>query len=291
MSSLAVLLVNPAAGSFKEQNVQQVEDLLKKRGLAVEVLLSKERGEIETLAKGSLELSPEMVFVVGGDGTFNEAVNGLVHSEVPVSFIPSGTANVVAFELDIPGKINWAVKNALGGEMHRISLGKVTNKSGLLRYFIMMAGAGFDAETVYGISSKVKKISGKGSFIVSGVKVLHKYDPEPITIRTNGAESVGYTVIVGNGSCYAGKFKMTPDAALFSPYFYVYVIKNNSRFSIVKTIVKLLNTSHTRSKDVSYFRTQSLTLEGSSHIQVDGDYLGKLPVDIAIERECLNIMC
>ena len=61
MSSLAVLLVNPAAGSFKEQNIQQVEDLLKKRGLAVEVLLSKERGEIETLAKGSLELSPEMV--------------------------------------------------------------------------------------------------------------------------------------------------------------------------------------------------------------------------------------
>jgi YegS/Rv2252/BmrU family lipid kinase len=291
VSSLAVLLANPAAGAFKEQNIQQVEDLLKKKGLEVEVLLSKKRGEIETLAKGSLELSPEMVFVIGGDGTFNEAVNGLVHSEVPVSFIPSGTANVVAKELDIPGKINWAVKNALGGEMHRISLGKVTNNSGLLRYFIMMAGAGFDADTVYGISSKVKKISGKGSFIVSGAKVLHKYDPEPITVRTNGAESVGYTVIVGNGSCYAGKFKMTPDASLFSPYFYVYVIKKNTRFSVVKTIVKLFNTSHTRSKDVSYFRTQSLSLEGSSHIQVDGDYLGKLPVDIEIERECLNILC
>jgi YegS/Rv2252/BmrU family lipid kinase len=284
-------LANPAAGSFKEQNIQLVEDLLKKKGLEVEVLLSQKRGEIETLAKDSLELSPEMVFVIGGDGTFNEAVNGLVHSDVPVSFIPSGTANVVAKELDIPGKINWAVKNALGGDMHRISLGKVTNNSGLLRYFIMMAGAGFDAETVYGISSKVKKISGKGSFIVSGVKVLHKYDPEPITVRTNGAESVGYTVIVGNGSCYAGTFKMTPDASLFSPYFYVYMIKNNSRFSVVKTIVKLLNTSHTRSKDVSYFRTQSLSLEGSSHIQVDGDYLGKLPVDIEIERECLNILC
>jgi diacylglycerol kinase (ATP) len=291
VSSLAVLLANPTAGTFKEQDIQKIQDILKKRGLAVEVLLSQKRGEIETHAKRSLELSPEMVFVVGGDGTFNEAVNGLIHSDIPVAFIPSGTSNVVAKELDIPEKINWAVKNALGGEMHRISLGKITNDSGLLRYFIMMAGSGYDAETVYSVSNRLKKISGKGSFIISGIKVLRKYDPPPITVTAHGAESVGYTVIVGNGSCYAGKFRMTPDASLFSPYFYVYVIKKKTRFSIFKTIMKLLNTSHIRSKDISYFRTQSLSLEGSSHIQVDGDYLGRLPVDIEIERECLTILC
>jgi diacylglycerol kinase family enzyme len=178
----------------------------------------------------------------------------------------------------------------MSGGTHRISLGKMTHEDEESRYFILMAGAGFDGDVVYSVNPKVKKVLGKGAYVLKGMKLLGKYHPEPITVKTNGAESIGYTVIVGNAGCYAGRFRMTPNASLFSPYFYVFVIKRSSRFSIVRTFFKLLNASHIHAKDVSYFRTQSLRLEGSSHIQVDGDCSGQLPVEISIERECLNIL-
>lgn len=290
MSSLAVLVVNPVAGSHNEGNIRRAERLINSKGLSTEVLLSSRKGEIESHARRSLDMSPEMVFVMGGDGTFNEAANGLVHSDVPVAFIPSGTTNVLAKELAIPRRVESAVEKAVKGKMRRISLGNITDRTKKSRYFIMMAGVGYDADAVYHIHSGLKNTLRNGAYIVSGLQILQRYRPEPITIRTNGIESTGYTVIVGNGSCYGGRFKMTPDASLFSPYFYVFILKSKSRLAIVRTFFKLFNTTHIKAKDVSYFRAQTLSLDGSSHVQTDGDYLGKLPVDISVERECLNIL-
>ncbi|UCG78811.1 MAG: diacylglycerol kinase family lipid kinase [Nitrospirota bacterium] len=290
MSSSAVLLVNPISGTFNEKNIRIAEDILRKKDYDVEVFLSSKKGEIESLAKGSVEMSPDIVFVMGGDGTFNEAVNGLVHSEVPVAFIPSGTTNVLARELDIPLKVGRAVEMAVNGKVHRISLGKVITDDERIRYFILMAGAGYDAETVYSVSTSLKSVSGKAAYILNGLRVLSRYSPEPITIRTDGDEITGYTVIAGNSSCYGGRLKMTPDASLFSPYLYLYALRTPSRASIIGTLIGMFTGSHVRGKNVSYFRCRSIRLEGSSHVQVDGDHLCRLPIEIFVEKECLNIV-
>ncbi|GBD99504.1 diacylglycerol kinase [bacterium BMS3Abin07] len=291
MSSLAVLLVNPVAGSYKKDNVRLAEEILKRKGLITEVLLSKEKGEIEDLARSSIGMSPEMVFVLGGDGTFNEAVNGLVNTEIPVAFIPTGTTNVLARELDIPNNVSMAVERAVSSGVHKISLGRVSDYSKNVRYFVMMAGIGFDAATVCSVNRRLKGLLGKGAYILSGLKVLKNYEPEPIVVRSDDVESVGYSVIVGNGSYYGGGFRITPDASLFSPYFYVFVLKNEKRISLIRTFAGLLTSTHLNYQYVSYFRTQTLHLQGTSHIHVDGDYLGKLPVDITVERDCLNLLC
>ncbi len=289
MSSSAILLVNPSSGSYTLDRIRRAERGIQQRGLKTEVLFSQQRGDIEAMARESQLSSPEVVFVMGGDGTFNEAANGLVNSDVPLAFIPAGTTNVLARELRIPDHIEGAVDKALKGNKKKISLGKAT-RDGKVRYFIMMAGIGFDAATVYALNAKMKGIAGKGAYIMSGLKILMNYDPAPVSIQYEGTETTGYTVIVGNGSHYGGKFRVTPDASLFSPYFYVYVLKKRSKLSILKTALKLLNGSHIRSKDVSYFRTEALHIEGASHIQVDGDYLGILPVEITIEREGLTLL-
>lgn len=290
MSSLAVLLVNPAAGAFRPVQVDKLTRLLRGHGFTPEVFVSQERGGVQKLAEEVRTLSPHIVFVLGGDGTFNEAANGLVHSDIPVSFVPLGTTNVVAQELGIPIKIERAVEQALGRKAQTISLGKVSGKEGT-RYFIMMAGIGFDADAVYRVNARIKRLSGKLSYVWSGLKTVMNYHPTPIGITSSAFRGTGYAVIVGNGSRYGGKFRITPDASLFEPVLSVFVLKSESRAALLKTVYRVIRSEKTGPADGAYFTTERISLAGDAPIQVDGDYLGRLPLDISLEPNCLKIIC
>jgi YegS/Rv2252/BmrU family lipid kinase len=289
MSSLAVLVANPAAGSFSVESLERLARQIRHRGLETEIFLSETKGGIQVLARKAAGMSPEVVFVFGGDGTFNEAANGLVHTGIPVSFIPAGTTNVLARELGIPGNFEDAIRRALERKAVSISLGKVTYGGGAERYFIMMAGAGFDAYSVYRVNPAVKARWGKGAYLLSGMGALLRYNPPPIEVIAGERRSLGYVVITGNGSRYGGKYRITRDASLFEPCLSVFILKNNTRFSLLRTAYRIIRGKRLNAKEHEFFRTEHLSLLGSSHVQVDGDYLGMLPAEISVERECLSV--
>ena len=87
----------------------------------------------------------DRIIIAGGDGTINEVINGILSSDtadrrgVPLAVIPLGTANVLAKELNIPEKIEDALKLALAGSAQKVSLGRING-----RYFSLMTGIGFD---------------------------------------------------------------------------------------------------------------------------------------------------
>lgn len=290
MSSVAVLLVNPAAGLFSPERVKSVVGHLEKRGLRTEVFYSARRGELREIASSLGSLSPEMVFVLGGDGTFNEAANGLVHTDFPLAFIPMGTTNVLAEELHLPRDAGAAADRALEGAVRKISLGKVTWKDGTVRYFVMMAGAGFDASTVYGVSESLKGAIGKGAYLCSGARVCLER-PEPFEVESVQYRGVAYAVVVGNGSKYGGRFSITPDASLFDPFFYVFILTSGTRSALMVAVAGILLGRHLPKGAITYFRTDRLSLLGNARLQTDGDRAGNLPVDISIEPDCLNISC
>lgn len=290
MSSVAAVLVNPAARRFSEERVKSVVGVLEKRGLRAEVLYSSRRGEMREIAAGLGSLSPEVVFVLGGDGTFNEAANGLVHSDYPLAFIPMGTTNVIAEELFLPSDPVAAAERALDAVSRRISLGRVAWGDGASRYFVMMAGAGFDASTVYGVSETIKDVIGKGAYLWSGMQVLLRR-PEPFEIESAQYRGVAYTAVVGNGSKYGGRFSITPDASLFDPFFHVFVLKEGTRASLMMAIAGILLGKHLPRGAIAYFKTNRLSLLGNARLQTDGDGAGTLPVDISVEPDCLSICC
>jgi len=291
MSSSVVLIANPAAGTFSEKRLGTARHLLQERGFHVEVLLSQKRGDIERLARESVAERPEILFVMGGDGTFNEAVNGLVHSGIPVGFIPLGTTNVLARELGIPARVDGAIMKALGGRRRSISLGSIRGAGIPTRRFVMMAGAGFDAYTVYRVRPGLKRILGRGAYILSGMGVIvGDYSSGPIIVRTADTEFTAYTVIAGNGSRYGGNFRMTPGTSIFSPDLHVVAVVKAGRAPLLRTAIRLFRGTHLRSGDIRHFRTTSLQLDGTAHIQVDGDHAGRLPVHISIEKDSLEIL-
>ena len=124
-----VLIVNPRASRVTEARLAAVEGAL----APVEVLRSERPGHCIDLAR---EAGAGTVFVLGGDGTFNEVLNG-AHPQATLGFLPGGGTNVLPRALGVSGD----PARLAAGQVRRISLGRVNG-----RRFAFAAGLGLDAE-------------------------------------------------------------------------------------------------------------------------------------------------
>ncbi|RJQ53502.1 MAG: diacylglycerol kinase family lipid kinase [Nitrospiraceae bacterium] len=287
----ASLIANPAAGNKAHRFISGIETLLKQKASLTTFITRQKRDAFEF----ALNISDtDLIVVAGGDGTFNEVLNGVLSSsdirlkETPLALIPLGTTNVLARELRIPQKADKAIELALTGKPGKVSLGRINGW-----YFASMAGIGFDAETVLGVKNNlIKKVSGKAAHIVSGFRVLAQYNPPAIKIKTPENEYAGYTAVVGNASNYGGYFHVTPAASVTEPILDVCIFNSRKRKDLLRFIGGVIAGRHLYLKDVSYFKTRGLeiTSGGTVHIQVDGDYFGILPAKIDVVRDAISIV-
>jgi YegS/Rv2252/BmrU family lipid kinase len=286
------LIVNPIAGNKAYRSIERIKDLLS-RHASINTFITQKRGDAFSFARDHADA--ELIIVAGGDGTFNEVINGLLSSkdESPVkdrcrlAFIPLGTTNVLAKELGIPEDIDKAIDLALTGSPRKISLGRING-----HYFALMAGIGFDGEAVFRVKESVKKISGKGAYILSGIKTFIKYNPPLIKIKTPEGTLEGYTAIVGKSRCYGGRFKVTPLADITKPSLDLCLLRNNSRLALIRFIYGVLIKRHLNFKDIFYKKFSELEISSKEtvYVQIDGDYFGTLPVKIDVVKDAINLI-
>lgn len=289
------IIANPAARRASREEIEKVLEILRAEGYSPELLYTEKPGDGIRLSKEIVKnYDPQEIHAViaaGGDGTFNEVANGLIGSPVPMAILPMGTTNVLAKELKIPeypdGAINLLKENPVSIVPARIKLISPSNEQE--RYFLLMAGIGFDGEAVYGVNKRIKKFSGKLAYIMSGVKNFIKYDPVPMKIILDDEETEGYNVVVCKAACYGGYFRMAPDADLKEPFLYAVVFTKSKKLSLLKYVAGVLTAIHVKFHDVIYKRVSRITIEPERHVQIDGDYLGKGRVDIKAGYERLKI--
>lgn len=281
------LIGNPVAGGGCLKKIEKAESILRKKGIDVEILLTKSQGDAEIFAKQISKTEKDsLIIAAGGDGTYNEVANGLCYSEIPMAILPLGTTSVLAKELGIPNNIEKALNIALNGRVFRIHLGRVKNKQ-KERLFLLMAGVGFDGQAVSGVNqkSRFKKLA----YIVSGIKTFFRYNPEKILL-INSKNVECYSAVVAKASCYGGSFKIAPDVDLRQPFFYVFASKTNSKLHLATHIIGVIFGFHLKLKDTLYFKAQNVKIFGDVHIQIDGDYFGKAPVEIDIVEDAVNLV-
>jgi YegS/Rv2252/BmrU family lipid kinase len=285
------LVVNPAAGSNSYKYIHQIESCLKTQSF-FDTCITGKKGDAYEFARGVS--GSDLIIIAGGDGTINEVINGILSSDtavrrgVPLAVIPLGTANVLAKELNIPEKIEDALKLALTGSAQMVSLGRING-----RYFSLMTGIGFDADTVAGVKDgAVKRILGKGAYIVSGINVLRKYEPALITVRTPDHELSGYTAVIGNSHFYGGRYSITPKASIREPLLDICVFRGKKRIDMLRYIRGVLTCKHLDFEDVSYVKASEVEVisEDIVHVQVDGDYLGMLPAKIDVIKDAVSFV-
>ncbi len=285
------LIVNPVAGNTAFKFINKIETLLIKK-VSLTTFITQKRGDAFTYAKGVS--NTDLLIIASGDGTINEVINGILNSDnpeqnkIPLALIPLGITNVLAKEVSIPEDIEKAIDLALTGIARKISLGRING-----RYFSLMAGIGFDGETVLGVKNNlIKKISGKSAYIISGIKVFKRYNPSLIKIKTPKGELTGYTTVIGNARCYGGYFYVTPQASINEPILDICVFRGRTRKDLFRFICGVIRKAHLNFGDVSYTKASEIevTSDNKVHVQIDGDYFGTLPAKIDVVKDAVSLV-
>ncbi len=310
-----VIIGNPIAGGGAEKKILEAERILKQKGYNVELHFTTKKGDAEVLAKRVAGTTSSLVLAAGGDGTYNEVANGLVKSGTPIAILPVGTTSVLAKELGMPYKITKAVDFIIKGNIRRVHSGFIKfaekdSSTALQRHFLLMAGIGFDGEAVFKVNHEIKKLTGKGGYILSGLGVTLKYNPEPINLKVYDAEIIiksrscdfyhdadsnsiflnGYAAIIGKSACYGGNFKITPHAKLTDPSFYIFVAHSKSRFSLFRYLMGIATKTLLNYNDISYLKAARLEVVGNSRVQIDGDYAGTAPFSAEVVPSSLELI-
>ena len=268
------LIANPVAGGDARSKIDRAVAWLQAAGATVDLTITKKRGDAMQAAAASKQDDFDRIIAAGGDGTLNEVINGLAPSAIPLAFIPFGTTNVFALEVGIPFDVEQACAVALQGRPCSVCLGLAGDTR-----FLLMAGIGFDAEVVAGVSLPLKRRLGKLAYLVSSLRVLLCSVPDIVeVVDEQGRRYQGYSAIIGNGRYYGGRFSITPKASLQYDTLEVCLFRRRGRLRFLCSIVKVALGRPLAESEAWRFKGRKLTVSGSkAAVQLDGDYQGRLP--------------
>ncbi len=243
------------------------------------------RGDAEAFARAT----PRgfIAVVAGGDGTANEVANGLLAAGGgEMAVIPLGTANVLAAELAILGMAGAAGAAARGAVL--------AYRPGLAngRGFLMMAGVGFDAHVVAGVSPRLKRFFGKGAYVVETLRQLRRFSYPRYRVTIDDVVHEAASVIVARGHFYGGRFVVAPEARLDSDELHVCLFHHGGRLrTIVYALALAFGRLH-RLAGVEIIRCRKVTIEGppGDPVQGDGDLIGRLPVAIELSSIVIGLL-
>jgi len=293
-----LLVANPVARTVSRPVLDVIEKALA-ADFKLEVDETRRRGHATEMAEQAVRDGYDMMVVFSGDGTINEAVNGLAGSEVALGVLPGGATNVLARVMGMPTDpveaTSWLIAAALQGRGRRMGLGEIEG-----RYFVLNCGAGIDAEAMGRVDERqaTSRAQFERAALGAVVKtVLGKYaGREPfMTVTVDGGPPVeAITALTGRTDPYSFYKKyglrLTPQARLDGGLD-VTVVERMSRMSSLALIRQVFSGSLIRRKGVRYHHDAGrVEIVGREPfpVQVDGDNIGERErLSIGLRRDAL----
>jgi YegS/Rv2252/BmrU family lipid kinase len=276
-----MIVFNPVAGRRRAQLLWRVLDVLVANGIRIDLAETAGPGHAETLARSAAQAGKTLVVAAGGDGTIAEVANGLMGSATRLGVIPLGTANVLANELGLPFAPG-AVAHALAFGRTRPLWPGLASGPGGSRLFVQMLGVGFDAHVVQQLSFPLKRVFGRGAYVLQTLRELPRYRFIPIRLRIDDEEIEASSVIVSKGRLYAGRYILAPDARSGEPGFSVVLFEHSGPWAALMYGAALPLDLLWRAPGVRHLRASRVDFIGNqkSPVQTDGDQAGHTPLSI-----------
>jgi len=294
----AILLIrNPTAGRRRSGLVDAVVRRVRAEGWTVDLVDTAAAGDARRLAEGCDAMRYAVIAVAGGDGTINEVVNGLARrgADGPaLAIVPLGTANVLAHELGLKISAAAIAGAIVGGRELSVRPGAASG-DGSARHFSLMAGAGFDAHVVAGVSSALKRRWGKLAYVWRSLIEAAHYRPVRYLVEIDGARYEAASVIVTRGRHYAGPYVVAPDATLAEPTLHVCLFERWGRLQPLRFGAALV---FGRLPQAAGYRVVAghdvrISVEGEAKrqpLQIDGDDALSLPVSIGVASGAVRML-
>jgi len=288
------VVFNPAGRLGRRRWLARALAVIAGAGARATVAETRGPGDATDLAAAA-PAGTEVLVVGGGDGLVNEAVNGLLSrpGAIPaVAVLPFGTANVLAAELGFaPGDRDGAARAAAAGVTRRIALGRANG-----RWFTMMAGIGFDAEIVAAVRPRLKRVIGKGAFVLAGLAVFARWRPRRYRVDSDAGSFEAGWVVVANGRFWAGRFVCAPAADLAAPSLQLVLFGCRDRLALLRALVAVATGRVARHADarvltVTRARIAAATgTDAGEAVQLDGDIAAHLPLTVEAMPDALTVV-
>jgi diacylglycerol kinase (ATP) len=295
------LVYNPIAGGFPSNLMaSKVANILMRYDWELEVIKTRDGEHLKTLAREAGEKGIDAFFVIGGDGSMNLAINGLLGSQTALGVLPGGTANVWSQELGLSG-LTWSRESALvesalqlaQGEVRHADVGLCNNHA-----FLLWAGIGLDAYVVHQIEPRERweKQFALFQYAASALWNASFWHGMNLQVEVDGQVLTGHFLlaVVSNIHLYAGGLaELSPQARLDDGLLDLWLFKGETMGDTLQIAWDLLAGRHHQSDRVLHYPFHSLQLESDSKmfVQVDGEPLKiDSPVNIDVLPRAIKIL-
>lgn len=291
-------IVNPASHSGKGMKLwKRAEHILKERNVSYEAFLSQKRGDIADFAKlltASLEEGEERTLVMlGGDGTVNEALQGIQNWErVRLGYIPTGSSNDLARDMGISRDVEQALCAIVdSGQERSMDLGCVSwkeNGAQRKRYFLVSCGIGYDAAVCQealssGMKDAFNRVGlGKLTYLGIGLKQMIAIRHAKASVRLDGTEILHLKRMLFTASMLhrfeGGGFCFCPQADAQDGLLDLCVVDDVPQWKFPVIIPFALKGKHFRFRGVRHYRAARVEIKTSVPlwVQTDGEIPGEL---------------
>ena len=244
---------------------------------------------------------------VGGDGTCNEVLNGILHGTVEknkqnnklFAMVPAGTGNDICTAIGVPSKdIKKACQLFVNGQLKKIDTGKAQgiNFKGeeTTRYFNGVLSTGFDAEVARKTNTSSKFLPGTFNYVKSILTSLLGMKTRGYTFKINGTEITenGILLAVGLGPYYGGGMNVCPYAKVDDGYLDIVFVKKVTRRTLLRVLPKVYDGNHITHPAVVEYESDAIEISNTidTYWQTDCVIIGFTPVKISTVREGLTVL-
>ena len=276
------VLVNPAAGA-RPVAMNSLREALAAGNVDCTVELADGRAEMEALLIAHADGDEDGVAVVGGDGTFNFAINTLLtKTSIPtplLALVPAGTGSDLIRTFGLPQDIASNVKHLATGNEYLIDVACLDGHWGR-RYFANVAQVGAGAAAAQS-APKLNRRLGKARYPAAFAARLPRFPKCNVSVETERRtyESEALAVVMANAQFFAGGWNVAPRATLIDGVLDIQIFNAHKRQAPI-LVPKIIRGTHLKDRSVRRFQAArfSITTAMEWPLEADGDYVGNAPV-------------
>lgn len=307
-TKIAAIVNAHSAGGKTGRRWPQIEKQMESRLGPVTTMFTQAPGDATRITRELLAQGFDLIAGVGGDGTFNEIVNGFIEADKPawpqarMGVVPAGTGGDFQrmFGFSSPDGIAEAIQTLATGETHAIDIGKVSyvtaQGEAAQRYFANLVSFGMGGAVASRSRNFLTPLGGRLAFLWATVRVLLSYRGKAIRLSVDGgppsAPCKVTNVAVGNGRFHGGGMYPCPTAVLDDGRLEITVIEYMNMFRLLRDIRVLYSGEIYTHPKIRHLRGAKVEAFSATDawIEVDGEPLGRLPLAITLLPRILPVV-
>ena len=288
----ALVILNPAAGKIAHEAVRDALDRwLAPAGIDCEIHETRRGTAFGDVVRARLRDGFDLVVAAGGDGTVSAVIDGLAGAAIPLGIIPTGTANLIARELNIPLEVDEAAALIARAPLaRRIDAMRIGG-----RVYVLIAGVGISASVARGTTRRNKNRFGLIAYLGAAILRSPEFRPRHLEVTVDGTAEKHHAVEVAVANCgILAKmvFPKGPEIHVDDGHLDVWILGTKTLLDYPRYIFRILTGRPATPRARFIKATKSIVIESAAPlpVQADGDIIGTTPVEIEVLPGALSVI-